>query len=91
MANNSSVPSDAITQIQNAIVAAFAGQNGGIRARMGSQILASRFYAPIINLGAWASPIEIQLGIDASNLFSVLMRIDQEPTVSSSNISVLFI
>jgi hypothetical protein len=91
MANNSSVPSDAITQIQNAIIAAFAGQNGGIRARIGSQILASHFYAPIINLGAWARPIEIQLGIDAANLFSVLMRINQEPTVSSSNIAVLFI
>jgi hypothetical protein len=91
MTNNSSVPSDSITQIQNAIIAAFAGQNGGTRARIGSQILASRFYAPIINLGAWASPIEIQLGIDAANMFSVLMRIDQEPTVSSSNISVLFI
>ena len=52
--NSSFVPSDATTQIQNAIINAFAGGDGGARARVGSTILATRFVAPVAALGAWA-------------------------------------
>src|SRR6185312_16499588 len=51
LANTLSVPADALAQIQAAIVIAFAGADGGPRARIGSTLFASRFYAPVANLG----------------------------------------
>lgn len=60
--NNSSVPSDANVQIQNAIIAAFAGADGGPRARIGGVIYASRFLAPIAALGPWVQVISLQIG-----------------------------
>jgi uncharacterized phage protein gp47/JayE len=62
IANSLLVPSDAATQIQTAIIAAFAGSDGGPRARIGSTIYASRYYAPIANLGSWAQIISLQIG-----------------------------
>jgi len=60
--NNSLVPSDAVTQIQQAIMAAFAGADGLPRARIGSTILASRFYPPIVKLGSWAQILSVTIG-----------------------------
>jgi hypothetical protein len=60
--NGATVPSSVATQVQNAIVAAFAGLDGGSRARIGSLVLASRYYGDITALGAWAQIVEIQLG-----------------------------
>lgn len=62
LANNASVPANAVQLIQTAIVAAFAGADGGPIARIGSTIFASRFYAPVSALGAWAQIITIKLG-----------------------------
>jgi hypothetical protein len=62
IANNPQVPSNAATLIQNAIIAAFAGADGGPRARIGSTIFASRFYAPIAALGTWAQIISLTIG-----------------------------
>jgi hypothetical protein len=66
ISNNSNVPSDALTQIQNAIVQAFAGLDGGPRAKIGSTVFASRYYAPVALLGSWALIIDIQIGVLAS-------------------------
>lgn len=60
--NNSAVPADAATQVQNAIIAAFAGADGGARATIGSTIFASRYYAPIAALGSWAQIISLLIG-----------------------------
>jgi len=46
MVNTNLVPSDAASQIQAAILHAFVGGDGGPRARIGSTIFASRYYAP---------------------------------------------
>lgn len=62
LSNNLQVPSDAVTQIQAAIIAAFAGADGGTRARIGSTVFASRYYAPVSALGSWANIILIQVG-----------------------------
>lgn len=91
MQNNRSVPSNATTLIQNAIIRSFDGTDGGARARIGSTIFSSRFYANIALLGTWAVILNIQLGIDAASQSSVLMRADQIPTISTGNISVSFI
>lgn len=67
--NSSAVPSDAATQVDNAVVAAFAGLDGGPRAKIGSLVYASRYYAPVSALGntfngatgqvlpGWSAPI----------------------------------
>jgi len=60
--NSSLVPADAATQIQNAIISAFAGGDGGPRAKIGVTLYASRFYAPVAALGAWAQIISIEVG-----------------------------
>lgn len=62
IANNPGVPSDADAQIQNAIIAAFAGADGGARAQIASTIFASRFYAPVAALGAWVQIESITIG-----------------------------
>lgn len=62
MTNSSLVPSDAPTQIQNTILAAFAGADGGPRARIGTTVYASRFYGGIAQLGSWAEIVSIKIG-----------------------------
>jgi hypothetical protein len=88
MQQNAQVPSNATALINAAIAAAFSGADGGQRARIGSWIFASRFYAGIAALGAWAQIYSIQLGITTANENSVLMNIDQMPTLGA--ISVTF-
>jgi hypothetical protein len=65
--NNSMVPtSTALSSVQSAIVNAFAGLDGGTRAKIGSLVLSSRYYSDILALGSWVQIITIQLGILAS-------------------------
>ncbi|MDE2426332.1 MAG: baseplate J/gp47 family protein [Elusimicrobia bacterium] len=64
--NNSGIPSTALTSISNAIISAFAGLDGGSRAKIGSYVLASRYYAGIVVLGPWAQLISVQIGKLAS-------------------------
>ncbi len=59
--NSPSVPSDAVTQIQNAIISAFAGNDGGPSAQIGSLLLTSRYYSPIASLGSWAQVLALTL------------------------------
>ncbi len=63
LTNSAQVPANAVTLIQNAIIAAFAGEDGGPREKIGGVVYHSRFYAPIFALGSWATQvIEIQVG-----------------------------
>lgn len=59
---SSGIPSNAATLIQNAIIGAFAGSDGGPRARIGSLLLASRYVEPIEALGSWAQVRTIKIG-----------------------------
>lgn len=62
ISNSSSVPANAVALIDAAIIGAFAGADGGPRAKIGTPIFASRFYAPIAALGAWANIVTIKIG-----------------------------
>lgn len=67
MAYRVSVPEDALTQVQDAILNAFAGTDGGPRAKIGSTVFASRYYPPVVALGDWAQQvISVKLGIKDS-------------------------
>lgn len=60
--NSAAVPSNAAELIQNAILAAFTGADGGSRARIDTTILASRYYTGIAALGPWAQITALLLG-----------------------------
>lgn len=62
IADSVGVPANATDQIRDVIMAAFNGDDGGPRARIGSTIFASRFYAGIAALGSWAQIIAINIG-----------------------------
>ena len=90
MQNNAFVPSDAVSQIQDAVIAAFTGADGGDRARIGGQIIAGRFYAGIAALGSWAQIYAVQLGIASAAYNVVQMTAGQVPTITPSDIVVTF-
>ena len=91
MQNNANVPANAIALIQAAITSAFTGADGGSRARIGATLFASRFYAGIAALGAWAFIYSIQIGLSSATNNSVTMGIGQIPTISPANVSVVFV
>lgn len=62
IANGPQVPADAATQIQDAIIAAFSGEDGGARARIGTTVYASRFVAPVVALGSWVQLVSLLVG-----------------------------
>lgn len=66
IANSPLVPSDAVQQIQAAVLASFLGTDNGLRARIGSTVFASRFYANVALLGTWAQIVDILLGSAAA-------------------------
>jgi len=88
IANSPGVPSNAATLIKNAIVAAFAGADGGPRAKIGAKLFASRFYAPIASLGTWAQIVSLKLGTVTADQDDILLDIDLVPTVDVGDIAV---
>ena len=70
VANSAQVPSTALTQIQDAIILAFAGGDGGQRERIGGTVFASRYYCPVAALGAWARIVSIKIGAGTQASFT---------------------
>lgn len=91
IANVSGLPSDIVTQVQNAIIAAFTGADGGQRARIGRNIYASRYYPGIEAINPNVELISVQIGTVAANQNLVTVNINQVPTISASNIAVTLV
>jgi hypothetical protein len=86
------LPNDIVSRVKAAIVAAFNGTDGGKRARIGSMLLASRYYAPIVNAATGVQILNVKIGLSAAANLDVLnMGIDQFPTVSAANINVTLV
>lgn len=66
MVDSPAVPSDAQDQVAAAIVGAMNGEDGGERATIAHDILASRFYCAIAALGGWAKVRSIKIGAETS-------------------------
>ena len=64
--NSPQVPSNAAALIQAAIGSAFIGADGGTRARIGSEIFASRYYPGVAMLGSWAQIVSLLIGTNAA-------------------------
>lgn len=89
LGNSTAVPATALASIQTAIANAFAGLDGGAPVRIGAAVLASRFYAGIAALGAWAQIVSIFVGTAASPTATfVQTSINQKPTVAAANITL---
>lgn len=95
LANDAGLPSNIVTLVQEAIIAEFNGEGSGSRVRIGSLLLASKFYPPVIDIGtAIGSPvsvISILLGSVTPTLTSQQIGIDEAPTVTESDISVVIV
>ncbi|KAG1446471.1 hypothetical protein G6F57_017319 [Rhizopus arrhizus] len=88
IANNPSLPSNIVALTKQAIIAAFNGAEGGLRARIGSTLFASRYYAPIVAIDPSISIISLLLGTTSPTLPSVTIPINRTPTISEANITV---
>jgi hypothetical protein len=91
IANIATLPSDIVTKIKNAVISAFAGGDGGPAARIGSNIIASRYYAPIGATSTSVQIVSVLLGTTTPTLPSVQVQIDQRPTIIAANISVTLV
>lgn len=90
LVNNTSVPSNITELVQNAILAAFNGQDGGSRARIASTLYAGRYFAGISAIGNGVELLSIGIGTSADpTATSLAMGIDQLPTLSADNIAVV--
>lgn len=88
IANSADLPSNIVQLVKAAIVAAFIGADGGTRVRIGSLLLASRFYGPVQAIGPEVSTLSILLGSATPTLTSQLIGVDQAPTVVASDVAV---
>lgn len=90
LASTGSVPSNVVTLIKAALRSAFNGGYDGIdRARIGSTIYASTYYAPIAAAGTWVKITSILVGTDTATSNTVDINADRVPTLDDSNISVV--
>lgn len=91
LVNNASLPSNIVQLVQDAIIARFNGADGATRERMGSLILASRYYGAVASVAPNVSLISILIGTSTPTLSQVSVGIDQKPTLSASDISVTLV
>jgi len=90
--NNTFLPSNIVALIQNAVLASFNGQDGGTSVEIGSTSYSGRYYANINAISPYVNVIEVYLGTSASpSTLLISMGIDQVPTLSTANISVLLV
>ncbi|KWI89553.1 hypothetical protein WM11_21550 [Burkholderia ubonensis] len=88
LANNPNLPANIVQLVQNAIIAAFTGADGGSRARSNSTIFAGRYYPGVMAIDPSVELLSIQLGTTTANQNSVVMGIDKTPTITAANIAV---
>lgn len=91
LANNPALPSNIVDLTKRAIIDAFNGAAGGQRARIGSTIYASRFYAPVSLLSPSVSILSLLLGDVTPTAASLTVPINRRPTVSAADISVTLV
>lgn len=91
IAANPSLPADVVNLTKQAIIAAFNGVDGGQRARIGSTIYASRYYAPVSAISPAVSILSLLIGTSSATLPSVVIPINRRPTISADDIVVTLV
>ena len=92
VANLATVPSNALALVQAAVIAAFTGTDGGARARIGSTLYASRYYAGVNALWPGVEIVSITIGTTASPTGNTTtMTIAQIPTILAAQITLTLV
>lgn len=95
LADDAGLPSNIEDLVKAAVIAEFNGEGSTTRVRIGSLLLASKFYPPVIAIGtAIGSPVSvlsILLGSITPTLNSQLIGIDQAPTIDAADITVVIV
>ena len=91
LVNDVSLPSNIVALVKAAIIARFNGTDGTTRERIGSLILASRYYGAVVSAASNVSLISVLIGTDTPTLSQVSVGIDQKPTLSESDITVTLV
>lgn len=87
--DNDGLPNNIEALVKASIIDTFNGVlNGGARVRIGSLLLASKFYRGILDIGPEVSLLSVLLGPVTPTLTSYLIGVDQAPTVVESDITV---
>ena len=91
--NNSLLPANITTLVQNAVIQTFNGLDGsGPPVSIGSTSYSGRYYANINAISPNVNVIEVYLGTSASpTTLYLTMGIDQLPTLTASNILVTLV
>lgn len=91
LVDDPSLPSDIVQRVKAAIIARFNGADGTTRERIGSLILASRYYGAVVAVASNVSLISVLIGTVTATLSQVAVGIDQKPTLSAADISVTLV
>lgn len=91
IAANNALPSNVSGLVTLAIINAFAGGDGGSRARIGSTIYAYRYVAPVMAVDPNIEILSLSIGLDMPIQGYITLGIDQVPTISASNINVTIV
>lgn len=82
------LPNDIEQRVKDAIIARFNGADGTSRERIGSYVLASRYYGAVSATGSAVQVLSILIGTAIADAARVDVGIDQRPTVSANDIVV---
>ena len=88
IANDPSLPANIVDLVVAAILARFNGADGTTRERIGAKIFATRYYGAIVGVAPNVQLISVLVGTTTATLASVLVGIDQRPTLSAADIAV---
>jgi hypothetical protein len=91
LVNDPLLPLNIVTLVKDAIVARFNGTDGTVRERIGSTILASRYYGAVAGVAPNVALISILIGTVTATLGQVPVGIDQRPTLSAADITVTLV
>jgi len=85
------LPLNIVDLVKAAVIARFNGTDGTVRERIGSTILASRYYGAVTGCAPNVALLSVLIGTVTPTLTQIAVGIDQRPTLSASDISVTLV
>ena len=90
--NDPTLPFNISDLVKQAVLDRFNGNDGTSRERIGSLILASRYYGAVVSIASSVALISVLIGTSGPALLTQInVGIDQRPTLDSANITVILV
>lgn len=89
--NSAALPSNITALVKQSVIDTFNGLSGFQRARIGGEIYASNYYGPIAQIANSVQVLSVKVGTTTPTLDSVSVGVDQAPTVTESDITVVLV